>query len=79
LTDASGAELARLRLVRAVAADGEGNRWEPGEITTSGDVQCGDEAISILELQPDGGKPMAMSDYRRGHQWQAGLRLGAVE
>jgi hypothetical protein len=35
--------------------------------------------LEILECQPDGGTPMSMADYRRGHRWQAGLQLRAVE
>jgi methionyl-tRNA formyltransferase len=79
LLDAEGAELGRIRLARVRAVQGEGTRWRLGEITTTGAVQCGDEAIDVLELQPDGGKSMAMPDYRRGHLWQAGLRLEGVE
>ena len=77
--DAEGADIARLRLVRAEVAVEDGPRWEAGEITSAGTVQCGDYTLRILELQPDGGKPMKMEDYRRGHRWQAGLRLQAVE
>ncbi|HEY8748772.1 MAG TPA: methionyl-tRNA formyltransferase [Tepidisphaeraceae bacterium] len=79
LLDAEGTEISRLRLVRAVPIPGEGARWEPGEVTAAGHIECGADAIDLLELQPDGGKAMGMADYRRGHQWQAGLRLEGVE
>jgi len=74
--DAEGVELARLRLVRARAtADDEGERWSPGEIMTTGHVQCGDGALEVVELQPEGKRPMPLADFRRGHRWHAGLRL----
>jgi methionyl-tRNA formyltransferase len=79
VVDAEGAEVARMRLVRAVAAGEDGPRWEAGEITSAGTVQCADGCMEVLECQPDGGRPMSMADYRRGHRWQAGLRLQGVE
>ena len=80
--DAAGGELARLRLVRArphPTADDEGGRWHPGEVTAAGFVQAGDGPVEVVEVQPDGKRPMSLADYRRGHRWQAGLMLKAVE
>jgi len=79
LCDVQGLEVARMRLVRAEVAGEDGPRWEPGEITAAGTIQSGNETFRLLELQPDGGKAMSMADYRRGHRWQAGLRLQAIE
>ena len=79
LVDGEGGEVARMRLVRAVACGDDGPRWEAGEITSAGTVQCGDACREVLECQPDGGRAMSMGDYRRGHRWQAGLRLVGVE
>jgi methionyl-tRNA formyltransferase len=80
ICDAEGTEVARMRLVRAKPAVGdEGPRWTPGEITAAGTVQCGAGTLEIVECQPEGGKPMPMSDYRRGHRWQAGLQLRPIE
>lgn len=77
--DAEGAEVGRLRLVRARGvADDEGPRWTPGEIMASGVVQAGDGALEIVECQPEGKRPMPLADYRRGHRWHAGLRLESV-
>jgi methionyl-tRNA formyltransferase len=74
--DAEGAELARVRLVRARVASGdEGARWSPGEIMMTGHVQCGDGGLEVVELQPEGKRPMPLADFRRGHRWHAGLRL----
>ena len=79
LRDAEGAELGRLRLLRArEAPDDEGTRWRPGEIMVSGCVQCGAGSVEIIECQPEGKRPMSLADYRRGHRWHAGLQLESV-
>jgi len=77
--DAEGAELARLRLLRARLCDeDEGPRWTPGEVTTSGSIQTGAGVMEIVECQPEGGRPMPLADYRRGHRWHAGLRVQSI-
>ena len=78
LCDAEGTEINRLRLVRARPADDDGPRWNPGEITSAGTVQTGNDVVQILECQPEGGKPMSLSDYRRGHRWQSGMQLQSL-
>lgn len=78
LCDAQGNPLRRLRLVRARPADDEGPRWRPGEIQTDGAVHTGEGALQIVEVQPDGGVPMPLGDYRRGHPWMAGMQLRSV-
>jgi methionyl-tRNA formyltransferase len=76
LKDAAGGEVARMRLVRARSAhDDEGSRWEPGEVMLSSMIRTPDGALEIIELQPEGGRPMALADYRRGHRWDPGLKL----
>ena len=76
--DASGNEIARLRLSRARPAAGDGPRWQPGEVTSAGTVDATGGCIELIEVQPEGGKLMSLDDYRRGHRWQAGLRLESV-
>jgi len=76
--DAEGAELARLRLVRARPGPDEGPRWNPGELLTNGFVQTGQGALEIVEVQPEGKRPMPLADYRRGHRWEPGLRLHSI-
>jgi methionyl-tRNA formyltransferase len=79
LCDAAGEEIARLRLVRAVSGQNdEGPRWEPGEIMLDGRIHIADGALELLEVQPEGGKPMPLSAYRRGHPWPPGARLRSL-
>lgn len=79
ICDAEGTELSRLRLVRARARIEDDDRWMPGEITAAGTIKAGRGTIELLECQPDGGKPMPIEAYRRGHRWQAGLRLQSID
>jgi methionyl-tRNA formyltransferase len=79
ICDAEGTELSRLRLVRARATHDDDDRWLPGEITSTGTIRAGRRTIELLECQPDGGKPMPIEAYRRGHRWQAGLRLQSID
>ncbi len=78
LLDAAGNERARLTFARARAVEGEGPRWHPGEITTHGHVTCADEAIELIEIQPDDKRPMSLSDYRRGNPWMPGMKLESI-
>jgi methionyl-tRNA formyltransferase len=80
LLDAAKTEIARATLVRARPAAGEGDRWEPGELMIDGNVSVADgtDAIEIIELQPEGKRPMKLADYRRGNAWQPGLRLEGI-
>jgi methionyl-tRNA formyltransferase len=79
LLDAAATEVAKLSLVRARPVESEGPRWQPGEIEGTGHVRAsGEGAVEILELRPDGGRPMTMADYRRGHPWMPGMRLESL-
>jgi methionyl-tRNA formyltransferase len=74
--DAAGTPLGAVRLIRARPAESdECSRWTPGEIMSTGLVRAGDGAVEIVEVQPDGKRAMPLADYRRGHRWEAGLRL----
>jgi methionyl-tRNA formyltransferase len=76
LCDAEGETLDTLRLVRARPTEtNEASRWSPGEVMSTGHVRAGEGAVDIVEVQPDGKKPMPLEAYRRGHRWMAGLRL----
>jgi methionyl-tRNA formyltransferase len=82
LSDAAGEAIDSVRLVRAravIGSDDEGGRWQPGEVTSVGAVQAGDGLVEVVELQPDGKRPMSLADYKRGHRWCAGLRLVSMD
>jgi methionyl-tRNA formyltransferase len=77
ICDAEGTPIDSVRLVRAKLAEHEGERWESGEIMTDGVVATGEGGLEVVEIHPDGKRPMPLSDYQRGHRWHAGLRLFA--
>ncbi len=79
LCDAAKTEISRLRLVRArPAIDEEGDRWEPGEVMMSAMVRTPDGALEIIEVQPEGKRPMSLADFRRGNRWEPGMHLVSV-
>jgi methionyl-tRNA formyltransferase len=78
LLDAAGSERARLTLVRARPAHGEGPRWHPGEIASDGAIACGDGSAELIEVQPDDKRAMPLSDYRRGNSWMPGMKLESI-
>ena len=67
----------RLKLLRALPAEGEG---EPGEVIASGKqglvIACGQGTVAVTQLQAPGGKAMAAADYLRGHPIPVGTHLG---
>ena len=69
LIDASGKETGRVTLVRARAYAGTGD-------TIAADLRVG--GLEIVELQPEGKRPMSLTAYRNGHKWEAGMRLESV-
>ena len=78
LLDTTGAELARLTLLRARPNGCEGTRWNPGEIMMHGCIQCGDGEVQVLEVQPEGRRPMPLDAYQRGNPWCPGMRVESV-
>jgi len=80
LLDAARNEVARATLLTAKVVPGEGDRWAPGEIDCCGAVNAGNgaQAVEIVQIQPEGRRPMSLADYRRGYRWQPGLRLESV-
>jgi methionyl-tRNA formyltransferase len=78
LLDAAGSEGARVTLVRARAGEDEGPRWHPGEIAGDGLIACGKQAVEILEIQPDGKRPMTLAEFRRGNSWMPGMKLESI-
>lgn len=66
----------RCKVFSTRVEQGEG---APGTVLEAGKngllVACGEGALRILELQPDGGKRMGAADYLRGHPVQVGAVL----
>jgi methionyl-tRNA formyltransferase len=82
LVDPKGNDLARLTLVRARALPakpaGLSEGAAPGTITLHGGVATSHGTVEILELQPEGKRPMPLQAYTNGHSWLAGARLESI-
>jgi methionyl-tRNA formyltransferase len=74
LLDSSGGERARLTLVRSRPAPASSDAL-PGTILTNASIATGEGAVEIVELQPEGKRPMPLEAFRNGHPWLAGMRL----
>jgi methionyl-tRNA formyltransferase len=74
LIEPGGQELGRLTFLRArsIAENASG---APGEILESGHLATGEGTLEVLEVQPEGKRPMPLADYRRGHRWAQGTRV----
>jgi methionyl-tRNA formyltransferase len=71
IVDRSNVERARLTLLRGKPAEGQG---QPGVIlsdTIGGTVQ-------ILDVQPEGKRPMSLLAYRNGYPWEDGFRVESI-
>jgi methionyl-tRNA formyltransferase len=78
---ANGSEAGRATLVRARSLDVAMGATSYGQITASptGAVAAGNgTAVQIVELQPEGKRPMSLEAYGNGHQWEAGMRLESL-
>ena len=50
-----------------------------GDIASDGQVGCGNyTALEILEVQPEGKRPMSLADFRNGRDWKFGMRLESL-
>lgn len=77
VVDEQGSLRGRLTLVRA--RPGAATSAAPGVIDERGQVGSGDGiAVEVLEVQPEGKRPMSLAAYRRGHPWTAGMRLESL-
>jgi len=72
IMDENGEERARATLVRARALEGSG---PAGMVLLNGTVATGEGAVEIVELQPEGKRPMLLVAFRNGHPWHAGMSL----
>jgi methionyl-tRNA formyltransferase len=59
-----GNDRKRLKILRSTLASGQGT---PGEVLSLGVIACGEGAIRLVEVQPEGKKAMAAADWFRGH------------
>jgi methionyl-tRNA formyltransferase len=80
ILDADGTEISRATLVRAQLVSNETfSRWHPGEISLYGPITAGDgRAVDILDIQPEGKRPMPLAHFRNGHPWSPGMRLESL-
>jgi methionyl-tRNA formyltransferase len=63
----------RLKLLRCRVAEGTG---APGTVLEDAVVACGDGALRLVQVQPDGKGPMTAEDWLRGARIAPGQRLG---
>jgi methionyl-tRNA formyltransferase len=79
LLNQKGEELDRVTLVRARPASGTGGpSIPPGTITVDGAIATATGPLELMELQPEGKRPMPLQSYRNGHPWEAGQRLESI-
>jgi methionyl-tRNA formyltransferase len=77
LLGAGGEDVARLTLVRARGTETAADR-PPATIGADGHVACGAGGVEIVEVQPEGRRPMPLAAFRNGHPWLAGMRLESI-
>jgi methionyl-tRNA formyltransferase len=81
LVDEGGKELSRATLVRARAVGDAPAAacGAPGAIDSSLRITAGQGTVEIVELQPEGKRPMPLADYRNGNPWKAGARVESIQ
>lgn len=79
LIDRQQNERGRITLVRAIAAAHRDKTGSAGSINQDGLVHCGaGSLLRLLEVQPEGKRPMLLAEYQRGHPWEAGMTLEPI-
>ena len=73
MKDSARKVLSKFSILRARPIDG-GNGI-PGQINSAGQIGTGQGVVEVLDLQPEGKKPMKVGDYRRGNAWPSGATL----
>jgi len=71
----NGQEVGRVTFVRAKAHEVRGG---DGIILQDGSIGAGVGSVQILEVQPEGKKPMTLAAYRNGHPWEPGMRVESL-
>lgn len=77
LIDRDGRTIDTLTLIRARPLDAR-SAARPGTFDASLNVATGDGSLELVEIQPDGKKPMSFASYRNGRRLEAGARLESV-
>jgi methionyl-tRNA formyltransferase len=75
----NGTDVGRATLIRALAHAVD-VKAPPGSIGENGHISAGlGTSIELLELQPEGKRPMALPEYRRGNRFGAGMQIVPIE
>ncbi len=77
LIDDHECEIARLTLVRARVIERPRDGFV-GIIDDQAHVGAADHMIDIVEVQPEGKRPMTLKQFRNGHRWDAEMRLESI-
>jgi methionyl-tRNA formyltransferase len=77
LVQEDGTEAAKLTLLTCTASAGQSN-GTPGAISAAGGIVTGDGELDVLQLQPEGKRPMTVQAFRNGHPWSQGMRLASI-
>lgn len=72
----TGDSRTRLTLVRARPA--EALDGAPGAILDERHIACGRGAIELIDVQPEGKRPMPLAAFRNGHPWKPGMVLESI-
>jgi methionyl-tRNA formyltransferase len=75
-----GGELVRLLRVadRPWPSEEDADTGRPGTIAADGTIVCRVGRLAVLVLQPHGGRPMDLDQFRRGRRWEGGMRVEPV-
>lgn len=78
LLSAANAPIDTFTLIRARAIDAHSSSAAPGSLDANLNVACGNGALELVEIQPDGKKPMGFASYRNGRRLEPGMRLESL-
>ncbi len=66
------------RPMTLLRAEAKATLGKVGTIDSEGMIGTGDGSLHVLELKPEGGRPMLLSDYVNGRPWPKGARVTAL-
>jgi len=79
LRNAGDKELDRVTLVRAKSRDEPGGiKNEIGTIGKDANIATAAGRLEVVEVQPEGKRPMLLAAYRNGHRWEEGMRVVSI-